>query len=127
MNWAIFFSILSLIESSGRMDAVGDKATGSPAYGLYQIRQAYLTDANRIAGTSYSLKEVAASKKLSQWCVQTYIGHYGKQYTAKTGKPVTMEVAARIHNGGPMGWKKPKSTEPYWSKWRKEMIRRHGK
>lgn len=126
MNWGIFFIILSMVESGGRIDAVGDVKTRSPAYGLYQIRQAYLTDVNRIAGTKYTLKQVTSSKELSQWCVKTYIGHYGKQYEEKTGKKLTMEVAARIHNGGPDGWKE-KVTEPYWKKWRREMIRRYGK
>ena len=36
----------------------------------------------------------------------------------RLGRPVTQEDIARIHNGGPNGYKK-KSTEKYWQKVKK--------
>ncbi|HQG06785.1 MAG TPA: hypothetical protein PLX18_11665 [Anaerohalosphaeraceae bacterium] len=41
--------------------------------------------------------------------------HYGKRYKRITGKPATLEILARIHNGGPDGWKKI-STAAYAAK-----------
>ena len=115
MNWTVFILTLIAIESGGNKDAVGDKHLRNHAYGVCQIRQPYLTDVNRIAGTSHSLKEVQESPALSRWCVVTYVRHYGAIYTKKTGKQMDLEVAARIHNGGPNGWKR-KTTVAYWKK-----------
>jgi hypothetical protein len=118
MDWILFLHVLMLVESGGDINAVGDKHLQDKAYGLYQIRQIYLDDVNRIAGTSYTMDEVRHSKVLSRWCVIVYVRHYGKRYTRRTGLPVTMEVAARLHNGGPNGpWRE--STDPHWGKFQK--------
>jgi hypothetical protein len=44
-----------------------------------------------------------------------YLNHYGKVYEKKTGKKATCEVLSRIHNGGPNGYKNPKTIK-YWNK-----------
>ena len=123
MNWILFLAALLAVESGGDKAAVGDKHLSNRAYGIMQIRKPYLTDVNRIAGTNYTLKRVANSEALSRWCVVTYVKHYGKRYTRLTGKPLTIEVASRLHNGGPNGWKK-RSTDAHWIKVRNHMENR---
>ena len=49
----------------------------------------------------------------AEWVVKQYLGWYGLAYHRETGKAVTNEVLARIHNGGPDGWKEP-VTKRYW-------------
>ncbi len=115
MNWVLFLAALISVESGGRQAAVGDTHMKNRAYGICQIRKPYLQDVNRIAGTSFTMDDVRASETLSKWCTVTYIRHYGARYTRLTGKPLTPEVAARIHNGGPNGWKR-KSTDAHWEK-----------
>ena len=44
-----------------------------------------------------------------------YLRHYGEVYKKETGKDPTVEVLARIHNGGPRGWKK-EATRSYWAR-----------
>ena len=115
MNWILFLTVLVAVESGGRLDAVGDRNLVNRAYGPCQIRSCYLKDVNRIAGTSYSIDEVRRSETLSRWCVITYVRHYGERYERLTGEKLTMEVAARIHNGGPNGWKR-RTTDAYWKR-----------
>jgi len=55
MNWVLFLTALILTENEARDPSlVGDQHLANKAYGLCQIRQPYLTDVNRIAGTSYT-------------------------------------------------------------------------
>jgi hypothetical protein len=117
MNWITFLAALAMIESGGDPDAVGDHHLKNKAYGLYQIRQPYLTDVNRISGRTLTLDDIRGkgSEETAAFAVKTYLTHYGKRYTRITGKKPTMEVFARMHNGGPNGWKKG-STLGYWQK-----------
>ena len=115
MNWVLFLAALIMVESGGDKTAIGDRNLKHKAYGVCQIRQPYLDDVNRIAKTNFTIKQVADSEPLSRWCTVIYIKHYGKRYTRLTGKPLTAEIAARIHNGGPNGWKK-KATDSHWKK-----------
>ena len=96
------------VESGGEYRAIGD---GGKAYGPYQIHADYLRDGNRLAGTDYSHAEMFDPVK-SEKIVRAYLTHYAK------GKGI--EAAARIHNGGPSGDKKP-ATLKYWNKVRKEL------
>ncbi len=95
--------------------AVGDKRFKDKAYGLLQIRKPYLQDAEKIAGKklvkklwgkkSLTVKDMRNTQK-AKWVTLVYLSHYGTAYTKTTGKKPTVEVYARIHNGGPLGWKK---------------------
>jgi hypothetical protein len=74
------------------------------------------------------LEDVRYNEGLSRWCVVQYVTHYGKRYTRITGKPLNMEVAARIHNGGPNGWKESRKpyTDAHWRRFeskRKELFK----
>jgi hypothetical protein len=126
MNWVIFLAALIMVESGGNPAVVGDQNLANHAYGVCQIRQPYLDDVNRIAETHWTMEEVAASEKLSRWCVVQYVRHYGNRYERLTGKPLTEEIAYRIHNGGPDGWKKA-STDPATRKFMAEKARLEAK
>ena len=115
MDWVLFLAILIQVESGGNTNAVGDLHLKHHAYGVCQIRKMYLEDVNMISGKSITMEQIKKSPALSRWATVTYIKHYGARYTRLTGKPLTMEVAARLHNGGPNGWSKS-STNKYWIK-----------
>lgn len=93
---------------------------GATSWNTYQVRQIWLEDCKRIGliGTDATIREIARDRSLMRRLVLGYWGFYGSQYRRTTGKPVTAEVLARIHNGGPTGWKK-KATASYWRRVRK--------
>jgi hypothetical protein len=94
-----FLDALARLESGNQPTAVNRR---EDAHGLYQIRPSYLADANRIMGTNYTLAD-CHRPAIAEEIVRAYLGHYGDAYAKRTGKPVTREVLARIHNGGPRG------------------------
>lgn len=85
------------------------------AAGRYQIRPIYLRDVNRIAGTNYTLDDRYDAQKALE-IVQIYTDHYAEIYKRRTGKPITDEVIARIHNGGGYKGALKECTEKYWKK-----------
>jgi hypothetical protein len=116
-----FFAALTWQESKGDRHAVGDKHLRNHAYGTLQIRSMYLRDVNRIAGKN--VQRTWGKKNLTladmkdpakaQWAARVYLSTYGREYQKHTGRAPTAEVYARIHNGGPDGWKQGK-TLAYW-------------
>lgn len=94
-----FLAALARLESGNQPTAVNRR---EDAHGLYQIRPSYLADANRIMGTNYTLAD-CHRPAIAEEIVRAYLAHYGDAYAKRTGKPVTREVLARIHNGGPRG------------------------
>ena len=99
------------VESGGNMMAVGDNGK---AYGCMQIHAAYVEDVNRIWGTKF-VHEDAFDKVAAIEMFLIYTGHYGVKLEDKLDRKATFEDLARIHNGGPNGWKKD-STKKYWEK-----------
>lgn len=98
---------IAVVESNCEFDAVGDNGE---AIGIYQIHKIYVDDVNRILKGTRIPKYSYADRWnpfYSRLMVKTYLLHYGE------GKGI--EAMARIHNGGPDGWKK-ESTKPYWEK-----------
>ena len=91
-----------------------ESANGKTSANIYQFQRVYLDDVGRIYGCHFSDK-VLTDRFASEQVMLAYLEHYGERYRRKTGKAPTAEVLARIHNGGPNGWKKP-STEAYWNK-----------
>jgi len=94
---------IEFVESRGQSDAVGDKGN---AVGAYQIWKIYVDDVNRILGQDKYSYDDRWDKGKSREMVRVYLRHYGKG---------SLESMARIHNGGPNGWKK-ESTKKYWLK-----------
>jgi len=105
-----FFEALGQIESGGDPAAIGDNGG---AVGVYQIQEVYVDDVNRILGkrvfTYSDRRDPAQSKRM----VTIYLQHYATE--RRLGRAVTVTDMARIHNGGPNGWKK-KATLAYGEK-----------
>ena len=93
---------------------------GATSANVYQIREIYVRDVNRIILNdricSFQFEPTDnQSKDRSEIMMYIYWLKWGIHYQKKTYNPVTYEVLARIHNGGPLGWKKPE-TIAYWQK-----------
>lgn len=95
-----FLDAIAEVETENNPHAIGDKGR---AIGLYQIHRAYWQDGTRILGVDWDYAYAFDPKK-SRKVVKAYLLHYGK------GK--SFVDMARIHNGGPKGYKK-KSTLSY--------------
>ena len=108
---AILLPALIFVESGGRADAVGDNGA---AVGILQIQLICLEDVNRIWSTNYAANDRYDRRKSAEIAI-LYLWHYGKAYEQKTGEPASLEVLAKIWNGGPFGYKK-EATEKYWKK-----------
>ena len=105
--------------SGGERDpryAVGD---GGTSFGPYQIRRAYYIDAVqynprlRDGGKSFENVHGPGSYVYSEMVIQAYMNRYAT--VARLGHTATNEDIARIHNGGPNGFRKS-STLKYWKK-----------
>ena len=112
---------IKYVESKNNSKAVGDKGR---AFGCYQIHKVYIDDVNRIYKTNYKHSD-AFNEKLAREIAKKYLTFYGKEYFKETGKEPTNEIFARIHNGGPSGWKngpgekaknRYNNTSVYWMK-----------
>jgi hypothetical protein len=113
---------LAMKESNRKNNKIGDRHLRHKAYYMYQIRWPYLNDVNRTVGRrrmiqlwgkpAFTLADMKDTEK-AEWVVKQYLAKYGLAYHRETGKAVTNEVLARIHNGGPDGWKEY-STYAYW-------------
>lgn len=98
-----------MVESSCNPNAVGDDLK---SIGILQMQEDYVEDAAEHAGEDWvhmdALDELTAIR-----IFRAYMDRYATE--EQIGRPVTFEDIARIHNGGPNGYKK-KSTIPYWNK-----------
>ena len=94
---------IAAVETNADDAAVNER---EDAHGRFQIRAAYLADANRFLGSSYTLADMHDQAKAER-VVMAYLRHYG------TERGVTsLYDLARIHNGGPKGAEK-RSTLDY--------------
>lgn len=98
-----------IVESGGNKDAVGDDGK---SFGCLQMTKAYVEDAAKHADEGWTHKD-AFDIKTAFKIFNAYIDKYATK--DRIGRVITPEDIARIHNGGPNGWKK-KSTEKYWEK-----------
>ena len=92
---------------------------GVTSKNIYQISDIYIDDLNRIYPYIYP-KRCKYDKYASQCMMFDYWRFYAYDYARKTKCPITYEVLARIHNGGPDGMFKA-TTIPYWHKVKKEL------
>lgn len=104
-----FLLALEQVESAGRCDAVGD---AGKSLGALQIQRAVVVDVNETFGTTYRWTDCHDRDKARAICV-LYLRIYCTE--DRLGHEPTFEDAARIHNGGPNGWRKP-ATKSYWRK-----------
>lgn len=94
-----FLDAISAVESGGNDAAIN---FADDAHGRYQIRAAYLADANAALGTRYTLAEMHDPDKAAR-IVTAYLTRYGRAFERRTGHEATAADLARIHNGGPRG------------------------
>jgi hypothetical protein len=100
------------VESGCDSSAVGDDGK---AVGAFQIHKIYVDEVNRIIiKNKYRIPtfryEDRLCNNMSRVMVYIYLSEFGKH-----SLPDKLEIAARIHNGGPQGYKK-ESTKAYWAK-----------
>lgn len=113
VRWETLIDALHQVETGGRLGPI--KGDGGQALGPLQIHRAYHADSGvpgsyeRCADLDYSVRVVRA-----------YMQRYATE--RRLGRRVTAQDIARIHNGGPNGWKR-KSTLGYWAKVRKELVK----
>lgn len=103
-----FYKALRFVESSDGVKLVGDHGK---AIGVYQLHKIYVDDVNRIYKTSFTYDDRWDPIKSHQ-IVRLYLFFYRKEYIRRYKKDVTVEILARIHNGGPEGYLK-ESTKKY--------------
>jgi len=113
-TWDTFLDAIQQVESGSFKDpnnAVGDNGK---ALGAYQIWYDYWADAvehrPELKARGYkAVKDPAYAREI----IKAYMARYAP-------KNATWEDLARIHNGGPKGYKKA-ATKAYWAKVRKEL------
>ena len=99
-----------LVESSAREDVTAD---GGQAHGCLQIHKICVEDVNRIMNEDRYVHEDAFDVVKSIEMMRIYICHWCTE--DRIGRPVTLQDAARIWNGGARGYEKP-STVEYWER-----------
>ena len=111
MKIEIMTLILALIqvESGGNDKAIGDNGK---SYGCLQITADYVADVSWASGIPYAHDE-AFDRQKSIDMFLIYMSVYATK--GRLNREPTAQDIARIHNGGPNGWKKP-STLKYWKK-----------
>ncbi len=108
-NTILLVSALIMVESSGNTNAISPEGK---EYGPLQISAAYLADANEYEGTEYTLQDMHNPVRAIR-VFHSYMERYASEDTL--GRAPTYEDMARVHNGGPYGYKK-ESTLKYWKK-----------
>ena len=107
-DWNDLLKAIRIVESNNNPDAVGDNGN---AIGIYQIWKNYHTDAcmaGNISGDYLDCYDPVYAENV--------VVEYMKRYATKRRLgTVTPEKVARIHNGGPNGWKIG-ATDKYWAK-----------
>lgn len=102
-------------ESRGDPNAVGD---GGRAIGAYQIHRDYWSDGTRFLGVTWPYSDARDPVK-----ALAVVRAYTEHYVRAAGIEWTAQNIARIHNGGPQGYRKA-ATRAYWRKI--ERIMEHG-
>lgn len=92
---------------------------GKTSDNILQLKRIYIRDVNRIYGTKFRFSDAFNYKK-SVRITRLYLAYWGAKYEKATGLECTDEVFARMHNGGPNGYKKWK-TKFYWYRVKKAM------
>jgi hypothetical protein len=101
------------VESGGDANAIGDQGK---ALGAYQIWESYWRDAVVYVPSIGGCYQDCKDPKYAEFVVRAYLA----RYAPKRGT-VTLEMLARIHNGGPRGYLKP-ATLKYWVKIQKVLA-----
>ena len=101
---------LIIVESNGNDNAIGDNGK---AIGCLQIWEIYHTDAVERSRIGGSYKD-CFNRDYAIKVFDAYMKRYAREAWTNPAK-FDAEKVARIHNGGPRGYKK-KATQKYWKK-----------
>ena len=119
-----FWNAIKYVESSGDENAVGDNGM---SIGPLQIQKHYYEDAvernhalqsGKYEGFTYENCKGPGSFEYSRAVAESYMRRYATKQ--RLGRPPTYEDMARIHNGGPNGFKR-KATLEYWERVKKAL------
>lgn len=105
---------IRIVESNNNPRTVGDNGN---AIGVYQIWRSYHQDAVEFSNISGDYSD-CFNPSYSDTIVRAYMRRYATE--RRLGRQVSQEDIARIHNGGPNGYRKS-STVKYWEKVKKEL------
>lgn len=94
---------------------------GATSKNILQLKRIYVRDVNRIYGTKFKYADALDYRK-SVSITRLYLAYWGSIYEKGSGLECTDEVFARMHNGGPEGYKKWK-TKFYWYRVKKVLRR----
>jgi len=114
MTYMTLILAIIMVESNGHDFEIGDDGK---AYGCLQMHAAYVQDAAEHAGKDW-VHEDAFQRDVAIQIFEAYMDRYATE--ERLGRKPTAEDIARIHNGGPNGYKK-KSTVKYWVKVKKQL------
>lgn len=105
------------------MDAIAvvESNRGATSANVYQFKPIWVEDVNRISGQHLTFEQAISDDAVARACIRTYWEYYGARYYRLTLKQPNAEVLARIHNGGPDGWRMP-STRAYWNRVKATLI-----
>jgi len=107
-DWDDLLEAIRIVESNNNPNAVGDSGN---AIGIYQIWEDYHTDAC-MAGNINGEYLDCYNPVYAENVVVEYMKRYA---TERRLGVVTPEKIARMHNGGPNGWRIG-ATDKYWAK-----------
>ena len=119
MSYDKFWVAIKQVESSGNENAVGDNGR---SIGPLQIQRNYYNDAverspslqsGKYAGYTYENCKGPGSFEYSRAVAESYMNRYATE--ERLGHRPTFKDMARIHNGGPNGYKM-EATVKYWEK-----------
>lgn len=102
---------IRVVESNNDPSAVGDNGK---AIGVYQIWKPYWIDSGIPGEWKDCFDPVYANR-----VVRAYMKRYATE--KRLGRPVTQQDVARIHNGGPNGYRKT-ATLKYWHKVQRVLL-----
>jgi hypothetical protein len=119
---------LVIVESNGRANAIGDNGK---AFGILQIHQVMVNEANRIGGTNFTHRDMFTPSNARR-VAEIVLGHYDRHIQKTTGKDATAKQLSFIWNGGGSAWRrvdspvddtKQANLERYWLKVSKTLKR----
>ena len=119
ITWKASLQAIRTVETGGMPNGgIGALGDGGKAYGPYQIWKPYWIDSGVKGSHAQCLNSKAYSEKVMQGYMLRYAPREFGRLVAGTGKVSDLEKVARIHNGGPKGYKR-NSTLKYWAKIKK--------
>lgn len=117
LEFQMLYAACCQVESGNNHQVVGDNGR---AVGIVQIWQVVVDDVNKIIGyKKYNYHDRRSPAKCREMFT-IYLSHYGEVYQERTGRKPTIEVYAKIWNGGPNGYQRTKTVN-YWQKVKKEL------